>query len=348
MIDQTQCSTLSFWTRFTLNPSSIINHQLLVVVFFTTSMFAVDVKVLPQLFSSELSTQSFTWSHLYWLGIHWPSWQVNWSDPHVCPPGGESYLLTLLSKNLPLCPGVVHFIGIPQVLCSSEPSLQSSSPSQTKPKEMHSPLVTHLNSCELHDGGAATRTQNNKKVKSFVIVIMMVTSYGSDSRQAYAVFLYSDFLKPQLVGYKNNKLTTVQLIRVIRAVFCPVTPPLYVDALSVGALKLPAATASCRKHKKKTWRKKKNLIKHFCGLVKCRVSWGKLELQRSIKHLMWFKWRWMIVGPLNVRCSCVVFFFNLKEVLFQCLFDQSLTVFMAAGVILHTAAAQMQVMWFGL
>lgn len=99
MIDQTQCSTLSFWTRFTLNPSSIINHQLLVVVFFTMGMFAVDVKVLPQLFSSELSTQSFTWSHLYWLGIHWPSWQVNWSDPHVCPPGGESYLLTLLSKK---------------------------------------------------------------------------------------------------------------------------------------------------------------------------------------------------------------------------------------------------------
>lgn len=80
----------------------------------------------------------------------------------------------------------------------------------------------------------------------------MVTSYGSDSRQSYAVFLYSDILKPQLVGYKHNKLTTVQLIRVIRAVFCPVTPPLYVDALSVGALKLPAATASCRKHKKKT------------------------------------------------------------------------------------------------
>lgn len=31
-----------------------------------------------------------------------------------------------------------------------------------------------------------------------------------------------------------------------------------------------------------------------------------MQSQRSIKHLMWFKWRWMIVGPLNVRCSCVV------------------------------------------
>lgn len=38
----------------------------------------------------------------------------------------------------------------PQVLCSSEPSTQSTSPSQTNPREMHSPLVTHLNSCVLH------------------------------------------------------------------------------------------------------------------------------------------------------------------------------------------------------
>lgn len=66
------------------------------------STFAVDVKVLPQLFSSELSTQSFTWSHLYWLGIHWPSWQVNWSDLHVCPPGGKSYLLTVFKRSTTL------------------------------------------------------------------------------------------------------------------------------------------------------------------------------------------------------------------------------------------------------
>lgn len=45
---------------------------------------------------------------------------------------------------------------VPQALCSSEPSRQSSSPSQTNPEEMHSPLVTHLNSCEEQDGGAAT------------------------------------------------------------------------------------------------------------------------------------------------------------------------------------------------
>lgn len=53
---------------------------------------------------------------------------------------------------------------VPQVLCSSEPSMQSSSPSQTNPKEMHSPLVTHLNCCEVHDGGAATK---NKTFEEF-------------------------------------------------------------------------------------------------------------------------------------------------------------------------------------
>lgn len=52
---------------------------------------------------------------------------------------------------------------IPQVLCSSEPSTQSLSPSHTNPKEMHSPLVTHLNSCEVHDGDAAT----NKTIEEF-------------------------------------------------------------------------------------------------------------------------------------------------------------------------------------
>lgn len=35
--------------------------------------------------------------------------------------------------------------------------MQSSSPSQTNAEEMHSPLVTHLNSCEVHDRGAATK-----------------------------------------------------------------------------------------------------------------------------------------------------------------------------------------------
>ena len=42
-------------------------------------------------------------------------------------------------------------------------------------------------------------------------------------------------------------LTTIELIRVIRAVVRPVTLPVYVDALSVGALKLCAATAPCIK-----------------------------------------------------------------------------------------------------
>lgn len=46
--------------------------------------FIVDVKVLLQLFSSELYTQ-FTRSQLYLPGIHWPSWQVNWSGLQVRP-----------------------------------------------------------------------------------------------------------------------------------------------------------------------------------------------------------------------------------------------------------------------
>lgn len=57
----------------------------------------------------------------------------------------------------------VQSLHLPQVLCSSEPSTQSSSPSQTKSNEIHSPLVTHRNSCEVHDGCAAT----NKTIEEF-------------------------------------------------------------------------------------------------------------------------------------------------------------------------------------
>lgn len=54
-------------------------------------------------------------------------------------------------------------ICLPQALCSSEPSSQSSSPSQTNPEEMHSPLVTHLNSSEVHDGAALTEKQTTQE-----------------------------------------------------------------------------------------------------------------------------------------------------------------------------------------
>lgn len=69
-----------------------------------------------------------------------------------------------------------HSFCIPQVLCSSEPSMQSSSPSQTNPNGMHSPLVTHLNSCEVHDGGAATKGAKQlfriqKKCKSYSLCL---------------------------------------------------------------------------------------------------------------------------------------------------------------------------------
>lgn len=64
-----------------------------VVFLFTTPkfLFWVDVKALLQFFSSELSTQSFIWSHLNSLGMHWPSWQVNWSEPQVRPSEGRSF-----------------------------------------------------------------------------------------------------------------------------------------------------------------------------------------------------------------------------------------------------------------
>lgn len=42
-------------------------------------------------------------------------------------------------------------------------------------------------------------------------------------------------------------LTTVQFIRVIRAVFCPITSPLCINALPVSTLELRASTTSCRK-----------------------------------------------------------------------------------------------------
>lgn len=45
----------------------------------------MHVKALLQLSSSELSTQSLVWSHLYSLGMHWPSRQVNWSGLQVRP-----------------------------------------------------------------------------------------------------------------------------------------------------------------------------------------------------------------------------------------------------------------------
>lgn len=69
--------------------TSYLTLYISIVNFGLTSKYSVlssDVKVLLQLFSSELSTQSFTWSHLYLPGIHWPSWQVNWSGLQVRPP----------------------------------------------------------------------------------------------------------------------------------------------------------------------------------------------------------------------------------------------------------------------
>lgn len=74
---------------------------------------------------------------------------------------------------------------VPQALCSSEPSRQSSSPSQTNPKEMHSPLVTHLNSCEEQDGGAATsKTMEISFFKSgFVSKNKVYCSWSQHSRQ---------------------------------------------------------------------------------------------------------------------------------------------------------------------
>lgn len=221
------------------------------------STFAVDVKVLLQFFSSELSTQSFTWSHSYCLGIHWPSWQVNWSDLHVCPPGRESFLLTLFSKNSfdssqePCISSAYHRFFV-------HPSRRRSlRPHRRQTQRRCIPRLSHTwipASCTM---AVLPRAQNNKQVNSFAIV-MIAPSYGSDSRQSYTVFLYSDILKPQSVGWKKQQLTTVLLIWVVAAVVCPVTPPLYVDALSVGALKLPAAAASCRIRKKKTLKKKKH------------------------------------------------------------------------------------------
>jgi len=38
---------------------------------------------LPQLFSSELSTQSICPSHTHFLGIHWPILHLNWSELQV-------------------------------------------------------------------------------------------------------------------------------------------------------------------------------------------------------------------------------------------------------------------------
>lgn len=43
-------------------------------------------------------------------------------------------------------------------------------------------------------------------------------------------------------------LTAVQLIRVICAVFRSITPPFYIDALAIGALKLVTGTTCCREH----------------------------------------------------------------------------------------------------
>lgn len=154
------------WTRFTLNPKHNNIRCWLVFFFLTTSTFAVDVKVLPQLFSSELSTQSFTWSHLYLLGIHWPSWQVNWSDLHVCPPAGESFLLTLFSKK---------FYDSSQELCISSayrrffvhPSRQRSLPPHRRRTPRRCiPRLSHTwtpASCTM---AMLPHAQNNKKVNS--------------------------------------------------------------------------------------------------------------------------------------------------------------------------------------
>lgn len=100
---------------------------------------------------------------------------------------------------------------VPQALSSSEPSRQSSSPSQTNPKEMHSPLVTHLNSSEEHEEAAATTI---KRLFESVYVFMNSNSQtGSLSSE-------------KLVSV----LVTVRFICVICAVFGSLTPPFFVQA----------------------------------------------------------------------------------------------------------------------
>lgn len=71
-------------------------------------------------------------------------------------------LRPFIHRSHTLCQLVIS-ICLPQALCSSEPSSQSSSPSQTNPEEMHSPLVTHLNSSEVHDGAALTEKQTTQE-----------------------------------------------------------------------------------------------------------------------------------------------------------------------------------------
>lgn len=71
---------------FQLNTVRMHQRSVFWTVKYNMLSFSVDVNVLLQLFSSELSTQSFTRSHLYLLGMHWPSWHVNWSELQVRSP----------------------------------------------------------------------------------------------------------------------------------------------------------------------------------------------------------------------------------------------------------------------
>lgn len=120
-------------------------------------------------------------------------------------------------------------------------------------------------------------------------------------------------------------LTTVQLIWVICAVFCPITPPSYIDALSTCALKLRTATVSCRKQRKEDVFESSSL----------RFLWSacRFTQQSSITHFMCSKTHLLIVALLHDRCpSC---WYKKEVFFFYYFFDKWVTKFMTAVAILH-------------
>lgn len=116
-----------------------------------TSVLAGDALALPAgelVWAAGLSTWNDTWVALVAKSVCLHALYAYWSSFWI-----KRKKLWLNQRSLFLN---INSPSVPQALCSSEPSRQSSSPSQTKPSEMHSPLVTHWNSCEVHVGGAVT------------------------------------------------------------------------------------------------------------------------------------------------------------------------------------------------
>lgn len=158
--------------------------------------------------------------------------------------------------------------------------MQSLSPSQTNPKEMHSPLVTHLNSCEVHDGDAATDKQLKGLVSCFIYVKWI---YKMETGNAgFLQWLGSSNWLQYSRQFSSSESSVQSFVPSHLQAMLMHCPLLHWNS------ELPQFPAENRK--------KDTIFKS--SSLQVQLVW--FQLQRSFTYFIWFKIH--SVALLNVRC----------------------------------------------